>query len=195
MLTVCGDCARALLPERKAFGNVLRACALLMLPGCATSQGTACDKPPPFFARLEAAEAINPDRNGRPLPTVVQFLQVKDSAKLERASYQKLWSDPKELLGEDFLQAAEFIVPPGREVKHWVQRDPKAQFVAVIGHFRQPLGYAWLAVARLPPVPKSQCVEQPAGDRGDTPNPEDTQLRFKLQGYQIDFLRSSRRTP
>jgi type VI secretion system protein VasD len=172
---------------------MLTACAL-MLPGCATSQSATCDKPPPFFARLEAADTINPDKNGRPLPTVVQFVQVKDSAKLERASYQKLWSDPKALLGEDFLQTVEFIVPPGGEVKHWVQRDPKAQFVAAVGHFRQPLGYSWITVARLPPVSEDQCEEPPVGDRDESPKPEDTQLRFKLQGYKIDFLRPSRST-
>jgi type VI secretion system protein VasD len=168
-------------------------CALLALPGCALSKA-ACDTPPPFFARLEAAERVNPDAYGRALPTVVQFLQIKDSVKLERASFQKLWSEPKTLLGEDLLQTAEFVVAPGNEVKHWVQRDPKAQYVAAVGLFRQPLGYAWLAVAKLPPVPPGQCEEQPAGDR-DNPTQLDTQLRFKLQGYQIDYLRPSRRTP
>lgn len=175
----------------------MAACALLTLPGCATAKAAECDKPPPFFARLEAAEDINPDRNGRPLPTVVQFLQVKDSVKLERASFQKLWSDPKdvkELLGEDYLQAVEFTVKPGHEEKHWVQRDPKAQFVAAIGHFRQSLGYSWMAVARLPAVSEDQCAEPPVGDRGEAPRKEDTQLRFKLQGYQIDLLRPSRST-
>ncbi len=190
----CGH-DRGTLLERTSLGGVTAICALLGLPGCATSKGAACDTPPPFFARLEAAERVNPDTNGRALPTHVQFIQIKDSVKLERASFQKLWGEPKAFLGEDLLQTVEFVVPPGREVKHWVQRDPKAQYVAAVGHFRQPLGYAWLAVARLPPVPKSQCVEQPAGERGDTPDPEDTQLRFKLQGYQIDFLRPSRRAP
>jgi type VI secretion system protein VasD len=181
-------------PESSPLRRVATVCALLALPGCALNKSATCDTPPPFFAWLEAAERINPDSLGRPLPTVVQFLQIKDSIKLERASFQKLWSEPKAFLGEDLLQTAEFVVPPGDEVKHWVQRDPKAQYVAAVGLFRQPLGYAWLAVAKLPPVPKSQCVEQPAGERGDSPLPEDTQLRFKLQGYQIDYLRPSRRT-
>jgi type VI secretion system protein VasD len=181
--------------ERYSLKRVTAVCALLTLPGCALTKGSACDTPPPFLARLEAAERVNPDAHGRALPTVVQFLQIKDSVKLERASFQKLWSDPKTLLGEDLLQTAEFVVAPGNEVRHWVQRDPKAQYVAAVGLFRQPLGYAWLAVAKLPPIPSSQCEEQPAGDRGDEPSLLDTQLRFKLQGYQIDYLRPSRRTP
>ncbi|WP_224247258.1 type VI secretion system lipoprotein TssJ [Hyalangium gracile] len=172
------------------------ACAVLALPGCATSKAATCDTPPPFFARLDAAaDGVNPDAQGRSLPTVVQLLQIKDSVKLERASFQKLWTEPKVILGEDLLLSAELVAAPGRETGQWVQRDPKARFVAAIGLFRQPLGYSWLAVAKLPPVPSSQCEEQPAGERGATPSPEDTQLRFKLQGYQIDYLRPSRRTP
>jgi type VI secretion system protein VasD len=180
---------------RKALGRVTAVCTLLALPGCVTGKATACDTPPPFFARVDAAKGVNPDALGRPLPTVVQFLQIKDSVKLERASFQKLWTEPKAILGEDLLLSAEFVVAPGHDTGHWVQRDPKAQFVAAIGLFRQPLGYSWLAVAKLPPVPSNQCVEQPAGERGATPSSDDTQLRFKLQGYQIDFLRPSRRTP
>jgi type VI secretion system protein VasD len=170
------------------------ACSLLTLPACATKALAGCDKPPPFYARLEAAERINPDANGRPLPTVVQFLQLKDSIKLERAGFQKLWADPKTILGEDLLESAEFVVSPGQTLERWVQRAPEARFVVVIGLFRQPLGYAWRTVAELPPVPAALCEEQPAGSRG-APDVRDTQLRFKLQGYQIDQLRRSRRTP
>ncbi|HVG58978.1 MAG TPA: type VI secretion system lipoprotein TssJ [Hyalangium sp.] len=159
---------------------MMAVCALWTLPGCSLFKGAAaCEAPPSVRAWLEAAERVNPDAHGRALPTHVQFIQIKDSVKLERASFQKLWNEPKELLGEDLLQTAEFVVAPGHEVKHWVQRDPKAQYVAAVGHFRQPLGYAWLAVAKLPPIPQNECAE----------------LRFKLQGYQIDFLRPSRRTP
>ncbi|WP_224367694.1 type VI secretion system lipoprotein TssJ [Hyalangium versicolor] len=172
------------------------ACALLALPGCAARKATACDTPPPIYTRVDAAtDGVNPDALGRSLPTVVQFLQLKDTVKLERASFQKLWSEPKEFLGEDLLLTSEFTVAPGRETGRWMKRDPKAQFVAAIGLFRQPLGYSWLAVAKLPPVPANQCEEQTAGDRDILPTSQDTQLRFKLQGYQIDFLRPSRRKP
>jgi type VI secretion system protein VasD len=172
---------RGNLLKKGFLGRVMAVCALCSLPGCSLFKGaTVCETPPSVLAQLEAAERVNPDANGRALPTHVQFIQIKDSVKLERASFQKLWNEPKEFLGEDLLQSAEFIVAPGHEVKQWVQRDPKAQYVAAVGHFRQPLGYAWLAVAKLPPIPQDQCPE----------------LHFKLQGYQIDYLRtSSRRTP
>jgi type VI secretion system protein VasD len=79
------------------------------------------------------------------------------------------------------------VVPPGRKVTRWVQRDPKARFVLAMGHFRQPLGYSWRTVAVLPMVKESRCVERPAGDQGE-PKPEDEVFRYRLQGYQIDLL-------
>lgn len=189
------DHARRVPLQRYSFKRTTAVCALLTLPGCALSKASACDTPPPFLAKLEAEEHINQDDYGRALPTVVQVLQIKDSVKLAGASFQKLWADPKALLGEDLLQTAEFVVAPGDVVNHWVQRDPKAQYVAAVGLFRQPLGYQWRDFAKLPPVPPSQCEEQPAGDRGDDATPLDTQLRFKLQGYQIAYLKTSGETP
>jgi type VI secretion system protein VasD len=171
--------------------RITPACALLALAGCGTGKAAACDKPPPFFARLDATEGINPDPLGKPLPTVVQFLQIKDSVKLENPSFQKLWAEPKVVLGEDLLVSAEFVVAPGHELGRWVQRDPKAQFVAAVGLFRNPLGYSWFAVAKLPAVSENQCMAPPKAER-DAPEEDDLQLRFKIQDNQIDYLRSPR---
>ena len=168
------------------------ACSLLAFPACATKALAGCDKPPPFYARLEAADRINPDARGNPLPTHVQFLQLKDSIRLERAGFHKLWADPKTLLGEDLLESSEFVIAPGQTLERWLHRAPEARYVVAIGHFRQPLGYAWRSVAELPPVPAALCEEKPAGSLG-APNALDVQLRFKLQGYQIDQLRRARR--
>jgi type VI secretion system protein VasD len=169
------------------------ACSLLALPACFTKALTGCDKPPPFHARLEATDRINPDASGRSLPTVVQLLQLKDSIRLERAGFQRIWTEPKVILGEDLLEFSEFTVAPGETLERWVPRAPEARYVVAIGLFRQPLGYAWRSVAELPPVPAALCEEKPAGSRGP-PDVRDVQLSFKLQGYQIDQLRRSRRT-
>lgn len=147
-----------------------------------------CETPPPFQVVLDVSEQINPDPRGRSLPTVVQVLQLKDSVKLERAGFRDLWNRPKEYLGEDLLQVAEFTVTPGQKLQRWIQRDPKARFVLTMGNFRQPLGYSWRTVTALDPVPEVFCVERTAGDQGD-PRPGDVQLRYRLQGYQIDILR------
>ncbi|MCP3144834.1 type VI secretion system lipoprotein TssJ [Pyxidicoccus sp. QH1ED-7-1] len=155
--------------------------------GCAKRVPQACETPPPFQVVVDASEQLNPDAKGRSLPTVVQIVQLKDSVRLERAGFKDLWGKPEELLKEDLLQVAEVVVPPGRQVTRWVQRDPKARFVLAMGHFRQPLGYSWRTVAVLAPVEEKRCVERPAGDQG-TPKPEDEVFRYRLQGYQIDLM-------
>lgn len=155
--------------------------------GCAKRVPQACETPPPFQVVVDASEQLNPDSRGRSLPTVVQIVQLKDSVRLERAGFKDLWGKPEELLKEDLLQVAEVVVPPGRQVTRWVQRDPKARFVLAMGHFRQPLGYSWRTVAVLPPVEESRCVERPAGDQGE-PKPGDEVFRYRLQGYQIDIM-------
>ncbi len=148
-----------------------------------------CETPPPMQVVLDVSEQVNPDPRGRSLPTVVQVIQLKDSAKLERAGFRDLWGRPKEFLGEDLLQVAEFTVSPGQKTQRWIQRDPKARFILTMGHFRQPLGYSWRTVSALDPVPEPFCVERTAGDQGE-PWPGDVQLRYRLQGYQIDILRT-----
>ncbi|MDC0711168.1 type VI secretion system lipoprotein TssJ [Stigmatella sp. ncwal1] len=172
------------LPGLIGFCLLLLACS-----SCAGKQLAACAEPPPFYLHLEAADRVNPDPRGRSMPTVVQLFQLKDTLRVEQASFQKLWNKPEALLEEDLLQVAEFTVPPNQSIGRWIQRDPQARYVAVMGLFRQPLGYAWRTLTVLPTVSKSQCGQQPEAERG-LPRSTDEQLRFKLQGYQIDLLKT-----
>lgn len=163
--------------------------ALLACSACSAKRFT-CDKPPPFYLRLEASDRVNPDPRGRSMPTVVQILQLEDSLDAEQASFRGLWSKPEETLEKDLLQVAEFTVAPGQTVERWIPRNPKAKVVVAMGLFRQPLGYSWRTMTVLTPVPENLCVEHPPGDRGP-PRAIDEQLRFKLQGYQIDISRAA----
>lgn len=166
--------------------------ALLACSACAAKRLNTCDRPPPFYLRLEASDRVNPDPRGRSMPTVVQILQLEDSLRMEQASFRGLWGKPEQTLEKDLLQVAEFTVAPGQTMERWIPRDPKARFVVAMGLFRQPLGYSWRTLTVLPAVPESLCVEQPPGERG-APRSTDEQLRFKLQGYQIDLLRAAPR--
>ncbi|WP_233583426.1 type VI secretion system lipoprotein TssJ [Corallococcus sp. CA053C] len=162
--------------------------AAVLATGCVKRVAQQCETPPPFYVVLDVSEQVNPDPRGRSLPTVVRVIQLKDSARLERASFRDLWSRADELLKDDLLQSSEFVAAPGQTNQRWLQRDPKAHFVLTMGHFRQPLGYSWRTVAVLPPVPEAQCVERPAGGDLGPPKRGDQELRYRLQGYQIDLM-------
>ncbi|WP_002624179.1 type VI secretion system lipoprotein TssJ [Cystobacter fuscus] len=168
---------------------VLPLLMVLASTACSVKRFEACDKPPPFYLRLEASDRVNPDPRGRSMPTLVQILQLRDSLRAEQSSFRTLWDKPEAQLKEDLLQVAEFTVAPGQSVERWIPRDPKTQFVVAMGLFRQPLGYSWRTLTVLPSVPKNLCTDEPVGQRG--PRTTDEQLRFKLQGYQIDLLRNS----
>lgn len=129
------------------------------------------------------------------MPTLVQVLQLKDSLRVEQSSFRVLWDKPESLLKEDLLQVAEFTVAPGQSVERWITRDPKTQFVVAMGLFRQPLGYSWRTLTVLPSVPKNLCTDEQAVGRRGAPRATDEQLRFKLQGYQIDLLRTTSSFP
>ncbi len=192
MQSACAENSRK--DHRRARPDSLRlmlSClALLACTACAAKRLNTCDKPPPFYLRLEASDRVNPDPRGRSMPTVVQILQLEDSLRVEQASFRGLWSKPEAALEKDLLQVSEFTVAPGQTLERWIPRDPKARYVVAMGLFRQPLGYAWRTVTVLPSVPENLCIEKPPGDHGP-PNPLDEQLRFKLQGYQIDLLRAA----
>ncbi|WNG18826.1 type VI secretion system lipoprotein TssJ [Cystobacter fuscus] len=161
----------------------------LLCNACAAKRFETCDKPPPFYLQLVASDRVNPDPRGRAMPTLVQILQLRDSIRVEQSSFRDLWGKPETLLKEDLLQVAEFTVAPGQEVARWISRDPKAQFVVAMGLFRRPQGDSWREITMLPSVPKHLCTDEPVGQRG--PRATDKQLRFKLEGYQIDLLQGS----
>ncbi|WP_414640770.1 type VI secretion system lipoprotein TssJ [Archangium sp.] len=160
----------------------------LACTACTAVKLEPCDTPPPFHVRIETSERVNPDPRGRSMTTVVQILQLKDSTRLENATFQKLWNGPEKFLEDDLLHVTELTLAPDQHVERWIPRDPKTRFVVAMGHFRQPLGSAWRTVVKLQPVPKPLCREEPEGGEHG-PRPMDAQFLIKLQGYQVDLLR------
>lgn len=173
-----------------AFRLSMFCLALLACSACSAKRINTCDKPPPFYLRLEASDRVNPDRRGRSMPTVVQIIQLEDSLAAEQASFRALWNKPQETLEKNLLQVSEFTVAPGQTLERWIPRNPKAQYVVAMGLFRSPMGWSWRALTVLSPVAENLCVEHPPGHRGP-PRATDEQLHFKLQGYQIDHSRAT----
>ncbi|WP_338023633.1 type VI secretion system lipoprotein TssJ [Archangium primigenium] len=165
--------------------------ALLMGTGCAAKRLEPCDKPPPFHLTLEASDRVNPDRRGRSMPTLVQVLQLKDGLRAEQEGFRSLWNKPEAVLKDDLLQVSELTVAPGQSVERWISRDPKAHVVVVMGLFFQPSGWNWRTMTVLPSVPRNLCTDEQALGRAGQPRATDERLRFKLQGYQIEPLRTT----
>ncbi len=137
----------------------------------------ACEQPPPFLIQLEAGTRLNPDDQGRSLPTNIQVYQLKDSRRFEAAEFQDLWQRPKEVLEEDLLAVDELTLEPGQRLSREVNRTPKAEYLAVVGVFRRPAGVVWRDVERLPAVKPEDC--RPGA-------PRETSLRFLVEDYRVE---------
>lgn len=139
----------------------------------------ACEQPPPVSLQLAAGERLNPDDQGRSLPTSIQILQLKDARRLEAADFQDVWQRPKEVLAEDLLSVDALTLEPAQSVERQVTRDPKAEYLVVVGVFRRPAGQVWRAVARLPQVRPEDCGPERKGAS------RETALRFLAEDYRI----------
>ena len=86
-----------------------------------------CETPPPFYVTFQAGPQLNPDEHQRPLPTQFLVLQLKSTAKFDKASFDDLWQRPKETLGEELVQSNEVSVTPVRlspRGSHAMPRQP-----------------------------------------------------------------------
>lgn len=117
------------------------------LLGCGLFRSRA---PAPLDVTVAASARLNPDEQGRSLPTVVRLYLLKSPAKLERADYGPVYGQPKETLGEDLLHMEEITVLPGETVSRRLERDAGARAVAAVALFRRPAGDSWRAIVELP---------------------------------------------
>jgi type VI secretion system VasD/TssJ family lipoprotein len=92
---------------------------LLPLTGLALLAG-ACghqQPPPPCKAEplrlsIEAAPQVNLDEKGKPLPTTLRIYQLKDTAKLETATFDDLLDHDKDTIGPDLVGVQEVVINP-----------------------------------------------------------------------------------
>lgn len=122
----------------------------------------------PIQLTLRASDLLNPDDRGAPLPTMVVIYQLKSAARLASADAEDLYRQPKQVLGEDLLQADELQLAPGQIQTRTIERDKAARTLAVVALVRRPAGAAWRSIVGLP------AFDQPAD------------LTFVLDGYRVD---------
>jgi type VI secretion system protein VasD len=122
--------------------------ALLQLGGCASP---APPSPTSISAKVIAASDANLDAAGRPLPIVVRIYELKSSGSFEAADFYSLYNQDRQILGEDLLAREEANLQPGERIDINRPTDPGANYLGVIGAFREIDGASWRAVRRLAP--------------------------------------------
>ncbi len=130
---------------------------------------------------LAPSERLNPDDSGRALPTIVRVYQLNDIAALESASFEEVWQQPAETLGEALLGEEELTLYPGQAVRRPFTRKPDAAFIALVAIVRRPQGVSWRSVLELP-APTYTCSEEEELN----PPQRDPRIVVALDGYGIE---------
>ena len=108
----------------------------------------------PVDLTIVAGSRLNPDDRGQSLPTVIRVYQLRSTAALERADFNRVCREPKEALQADLLRTDEFTMSPGETLSRAIDRDRNARYLVVVALFRKPTGTSWRAVVELGPPSK-----------------------------------------
>jgi type VI secretion system protein VasD len=135
--------------------------------------------PPAKTAKITLApsDRLNPDDQGRALPTVVRLYQVTDLARFETAEFEDIWLRATETLEKDLVKHDEITLYPGKQIMKEVEVGGDVKYVVAVGLFRNPAGTSWRDVWA---IPASQC--------GKDGKPVPPQARFEIEDYRIELI-------
>ncbi|WP_336221488.1 type VI secretion system lipoprotein TssJ [Citrobacter amalonaticus] len=129
---------------------------LLLLPalltGCGLTQsvsdGTSSAMKSIFYKQVKtlhldvtARQALNTDgleNTSLSQPVMVRIYQLRDRKAFDKMVYQQLLTLGDDAAREEILASRSLVVKPGEDASLDMPMDEKAQFVAVVGLFRQP---------------------------------------------------------
>jgi type VI secretion system protein VasD len=133
--------------------------------GCkhAPEAAPPCPEPEPLRLVLNATDRLNPSEKGEPLALAVRVYQLKGSNKISDASFGDILDNDKTILAEDFLDMKELTLQPSQQLTPPVQRAEGAQYLAVVGLFRQPAGTSWRVLYHLPTSDPQHCHKKSTG--------------------------------
>jgi type VI secretion system protein VasD len=116
-----------------------------------------CTDPEPLRLVLRGAERLNPGDKGEPLATVVRVYQLKSSSKIADAGFEELLDNDKAVLADDLLGMQEVTLHPSERLDSPLPRAEGAQYLAVVGLFRQPAGTSWRVLYHLAGPDPQHC--------------------------------------
>jgi type VI secretion system protein VasD len=113
-----------------------------VLQGCGT-------KPTRLDTDVIAADDVNKDAEGRSLPIVVRVYELKTTGSFQGADFYSLYDKESETLGADLLAREELNLRPGEQRQIERVTAPDAQYMGVVGAFRNIDKARWKATHPL----------------------------------------------
>lgn len=118
------------------------ACGGSAPPPPAVPEPQACEEPQLGLEVLAGAR-LNASPGTGAMPVQLRLYQLSSEAALSRATFEELWQDDAQVLGDTLLGRRELTVyPEARESLDWPV-GPEARALAAVAIFRQPRGRDW----------------------------------------------------
>jgi type VI secretion system protein VasD len=149
--------------------------------GCASAPETraACAPPSPIALTVEATSRLNPDAEGRALPTELRIYQLRNASAFEMAAFVDIWSNAADVLGEALISEETLTLYPGDRLQRQIQPSGETQALVAVAIVREPRGRTWRAV-----VPMSRN----APSNESCPALEPSRLVLRLDDYRIEAI-------
>ncbi len=169
------------------FARPVFAIFILLLSACGPQARPSCDAQENAQLRVTATDRMNPDEDGRPLPTLVRVYQLASISVMETASFEDIHNADEDTLGDAFLGKDEFTVYPETVISRQFERNPDANYIVGFAAVRRPTGVSWRTILDLPP-PAAEATCAALQENPDEAPPEQptVYLAFELDDYQIE---------
>ncbi len=137
-------------------------------------------------AAVISSEHINPTDSGKPRPVQLRLYQLKNDVGFRNASFEDVWKNDEEQLGEDMLDRQEFPVYPNARKEVDFERNPEAQYIVAAALFRSPKGKQWFTAFELPPPPGEEACGAKCTDGECEEPPElNPKLYVRVDGTRV----------
>lgn len=160
---------------------------MLLSSACGPQARPSCDAQENAQLRVESTDRMNPDEDGRPLPTLVRVYQLASIGTMETASFEDIHANDEDTLGDAFLGKDEFTMFPETRISRQFERNPDANYIVGFAAVRRPTGVSWRTILELPP-PAQEATCAALQEDPDNPPPEQptVYVAFELDDYQIE---------
>lgn len=172
-----------MIRSRNKAATTVHACmlALVVFPGCASSPETRppCAPPTPIAITILGTPRLNPDAEGRALPTEVRIYQLRDATVFDMAAFEDIWSSAANVLEGALVSEEALTLYPGERLERRVQPADDAAALVGVAIVREPRGRTWRAIVpitRRTPSDSSCLVLEPS------------RIAFRLDDYRIEAM-------
>jgi type VI secretion system protein VasD len=135
-----------ILWARVLFVGALSACGAAPAP-------SACETPAILDVAIESGPLLNPDAEGRALPTEVRLYRVRDASVFETLSFDAVWQSDADALGDALVGVESVTLYPGETTHGAIAPGDDARALVAMAVVREPAGHTWRTIVDVAHLP------------------------------------------